>query len=186
MKVTPLSLPDVLLIEPTVYEDHRGSFAELFNRERFERAGLPSDFVQDNISRSRLGVIRGLHYQLAQPQGKLIGAIGGRVFDVAVDIRRGSPTFGHHASTLLEAGDGRLLYVPAGFAHGFAALSDEATVLYKCSDFYAPDDQFGVAYDDPALGISWPVETPILAERDTLWPRLQEAKTPAFTSNETP
>ena len=180
MKITPLAVPDVLLIEPTLYEDARGSFVEIFNGDRFASHGLPTHFVQDNVSRSRQGVIRGLHYQRAQPQGKLICALEGRIFDVAVDIRVGSPTFGQHASMELEAGDGRLLYVPPGFAHGFAALSDGAAVLYKCSDFYGADDQYGIAYDDPALGISWPISEPILVDRDRQWPLLEDASDDLF------
>ena len=176
MKITPLAVPDVLLIEPTLYADERGSFVEIFNRERFQIHGLPTTFVQDNISRSKLGVIRGLHYQRAHPQGKLICALEGKLFDVAVDIRVGSPTFGRYASQELQAGDGRLLYVPPGFAHGFTALTDGAAVLYKCSDFYAPGDQHGIAYDDPALDIPWPVAHPILVERDQGWPTLAQAQ----------
>ena len=175
MKITSLALPDVLLIEPTLYADARGSFVELFNERRFQEHGLPCSFVQDNVSRSRRGVIRGLHYQRARPQGKLISAVEGSVFDVAVDIRVGSPTFAQWVSMELEAGDGRLLYVPPGFAHGFTALTDGAAVLYKCSDFYDPDDQFGILFDDPALAIDWPVEEPILVERDRHWPTLDRA-----------
>lgn len=175
MKITSLALPEVLLIEPTLYADARGSFVELFNERRFQEHGLPCSFVQDNVSRSRCGVIRGLHYQRARPQGKLISAVEGSVFDVAVDIRVGSPTFAQWVSMELEAGDGRLLYVPPGFAHGFTALTDGAAVLYKCSDFYVPDDQFGILFDDPALAIDWPVDEPILVERDLQWPTLDRA-----------
>ena len=175
MKVTPLAIPELLLIEPTLYRDDRGSFVELFNEARFRDHGLPTRFVQDNVSRSKRGVIRGLHYQRAQPQGKLISAIEGAIFDVAVDIRVGSPTFAQWVSVELLAGDGKLLYVPPGFAHGFTALTDGAAVLYKCSDFYAPDDQHGILFDDPALGIDWPVDEPILVERDRQWPTLDRA-----------
>ena len=184
MKITPLAVPDVLLIEPTLYADGRGSFVEIFNEERFAAHGLPTTFVQDNISRSKAGVIRGLHYQRAQPQGKLICALEGRVFDVAVDIRVGSPTFGRHAAMELSAGDGQLVYVPPGFAHGFTALTDGAAVLYKCSDFYAPGDQHGIAYDDPALAIPWPVDEPVLVDRDRGWPTLDQAQDALFTYGE--
>ena len=180
MKITPLAIPEILLIEPTLYQDDRGSFVELFNQRRFEEHGLPQRFVQDNVSRSKRGVIRGLHYQRAQPQGKLISVMEGAIFDVAVDIRMGSPTFAQWVSMELQAGDGKLLYVPPGFAHGFTALTDGAAVLYKCSDFYAPDDQYGILFDDPALGIEWPVDEPTLVERDRQWPTLDRAEGTLF------
>lgn len=175
MKVTPLDIPDLKRIEPAVFADERGTFYELFSVARYRDAGLPTTFVQDNVSRSARGVIRGLHYQLRQPQGKLITALVGSVFDVMVDIRKGSPTFGRWAATELDAREGHQLWVPPGFAHGFCALSDHAAVLYKCTDFYAPDDQCGIAWDDPDLAISWPTEAPILAPRDRGWPRLEDA-----------
>ncbi len=175
MKITPLEVPDVILIEPTLFGDDRGSFMELFNERRFRESGLPTNFVQDNVSRSRRGVVRGLHYQLERPQGKLISAMEGAIFDVAVDIRVDSPTFARAVTIELRAGDGKLVYVPPGFAHGFAALTEGAAVLYKCSDLYAPNDQYGILYSDPALGIEWPVDDPVLVERDRQWPTLDRA-----------
>jgi dTDP-4-dehydrorhamnose 3,5-epimerase len=181
VKITPLAVPDVLLIEPTLHEDARGSLVEIFNERRFREHDLSCRFVQDNVSRSKRGVIRGLHYQRARPQGKLISAMEGAIFDVVVDIRVGSPTFSQWVSMELQAGDGQLLYVPPGFAHGFTALTDGAAVLYKCSDFYVPDDQFGILFDDPALAIDWPVDAPILVERDRQWPTLDRAGDTLFT-----
>lgn len=181
MRITPLAVPDVLLVEPTLYQDARGSFVELFNQRRFQAHELHHSFVQDNVSRSKRGVIRGLHYQRAHPQGKLISAMEGAIFDVAVDIRVGSPTFAQWVSMELEAGDGRSLYIPPGFAHGFTALTDGAAVLYKCSDFYVPDDQFGILFDDPALAIDWPVDAPVLVDRDRQWPTLDRAGDTLFT-----
>ena len=156
MKITPLAVPDVLLIEPTLHEDARGSFVELFNERRFREHDLSWRFVQDNVSRSKRGVIRGLHYQRARPQGKLISVMEGAIFDVAVDIRVGSPTFAQWVAMELEAGDGQLLSVRHGFAHGLTALTDGAAVLYECSDFYVTDDPFGILFDDPELAIHWP------------------------------
>ena len=186
MKVTPLSIPDVLLLESTVYEDERGTSQVLFHQARSEELGLPTRFVQDNLSCSKKSVIRGLHYQRALPQGKLISVIHGRVFDVAVDLRVGSSTFGSHTATELEAGDGRSVYVPPGFAHGFAALSEGAAVLYKCQALYDPEDQFGIAYDDPDLAIPWPVGAPRTHPRDTRWPRLRDAQSALFRGLDVP
>ena len=166
MKVTPTSLPDVLLIEPRVFADERGFFYESFNAPRFAQHGLPTEWRQDNHSRSREGVLRGLHYQLRRPQGKLVTCIRGEVFDVAVDIRRGSPTFGTWTGVHLSGDKPQHLWIPPGFAHGFCVLSDVADFVYKCTDVYQGDDDRGVLWSDPGIGIDWPVADPALSEKD--------------------
>jgi dTDP-4-dehydrorhamnose 3,5-epimerase len=174
MKVTPTRLREVLLIEPTVFGDARGFFFESWNAREFERAGIRASFVQDNHSRSQKGVLRGLHYQVRQPQGKLIRVVAGEIFDVAVDIRRGSPTFGKWGSARLDAQSKNMLWVPVGFAHGFCVLSDFAEVLYKATDFYAPEHERSIAWNDPEIGIDWPLSgTPKLSPKDAagLWLR---------------
>lgn len=182
MNVVETELPGVRVVEPQRYPDDRGYFMELWHRERYAAAGFPARFVQDNISRSRRHVLRGLHYQHPSPQGKLIGVLEGRVFDVAVDIRRGSPTFGAWVGETLSSENGRQLYVPEGFAHGFVVLSDTALVLYKCTAFYAPDCEHSIRWDDPALGIDWPVEAPILSEKDAAAPTLETLDEDALPS----
>ncbi len=174
MKVTPLRLPEVLLIEPQVFSDSRGHFLEIFQARRYPAYGIPDRFVQDNLSFSVHGAIRGLHYQLRHPQGKLVMVVAGEVFDVVLDIRRGSPRYGQWLSLSLEGGSGRQLYIPPGFAHGFQVLSDSATFLYKCTDYWAPGDEYGVRYDDPALAIPWPVTPVVLSPKDGALPRLQD------------
>lgn len=156
MKVTPLSIPEVLLIEPEVFGDARGYFQETWHGRKYAAAGIDVAFVQDNHSRSGRGVLRGLHYQLRQPQGKLVRVVTGAVFDVAVDVRRGSPTFGQWVGEELSEENFRQMYVPPGFAHGFCVLSETADFLYKCTDFYAPESEHGVAWNDPDIGIQWP------------------------------
>ena len=157
MKITPLSIPDVVLIEPQVHGDARGYFFESYNAARFAAAlGREPAFVQDNQSRSSRHVVRGLHYQIRQPQAKLVRAISGEIFDVAVDLRRSSPTFGRWAGALLSAENKRQLWIPAGFAHGFMVLSDTAETLYKTTDYYAPEHERCVRWDDPRIGIDWP------------------------------
>lgn len=165
MKFTPSALPGVLFVTPRVFADARGFFFEAYRADVFAEAGVPL-FVQDNHSRSAAGTVRGLHYQLRRPQAKLVRVVRGAVFDVAVDIRRGSPTFGQWDACELSADNKSLLYVPAGFAHGFCALEDDTEVEYKCSDYYAGDDQHGVAWDDPELAIPWPAKAPILSPKD--------------------
>ncbi len=169
MKVEPTAIPGVLRVEPRVFTDHRGCFVETFHRQRYADAGITVPFVQDNHSRSAQGVLRGLHYQLAAPQAKLVCAISGAIYDVAVDIRRGSPTFGHWVGAHLTADNHHQLFIPEGFAHGFCALSETADVLYKCSDFYRPGDEYGVLWSDPGIGIDWPVSDPILSEKDAAY-----------------
>jgi dTDP-4-dehydrorhamnose 3,5-epimerase len=156
MKIRPTRIPEVLLVEPDVFGDARGFFMESWHRKKFAEAGLDVDFVQDNHSRSARGVLRGLHYQLNRPQGKLVRVVTGAVFDVAVDIRKGSPTFGQWVDAELSEQNRHMLYVPPGFAHGFCVLSASADFLYKCTDFYAPECEYGILWNDPDIGIAWP------------------------------
>lgn len=168
MKATPTRIPDVLLIEPKVFGDDRGFFFESFNRRTFHEAtGLDVDFVQDNHSKSARNVLRGLHYQLAQPQGKLVRVTQGEVFDVAVDIRKGSPTYGQWVGEILSAENKKQLWIPAGLAHGFVVLSATAEFLYKTTDYYAPQHERCIAWNDPDLAIAWPIEGhPLLSAKD--------------------
>lgn len=166
MKTISTDLPGVVVIEPQVFTDARGFFFESYNAERYAEAGIPATFVQDNHSCSTKSTIRGLHYQFRHPQAKLLRVIRGAVFDVAVDIRRGSPTFGRWVGIELSAQNKRQLFIPAGLAHGFCVTSDRAEVEYKCTDFYVPDDQHGVLWSDPRIGIAWPVQDPVLSEKD--------------------
>jgi dTDP-4-dehydrorhamnose 3,5-epimerase len=172
MKVTTCDLPGLLIIEPDVFGDHRGFFLESWNRQRYRAAGLEFDFVQDNFSLSRRGTLRGLHFQNPFAQGKLVSVLQGEVFDVGVDIRRGSPTFGRWFGMTLSAENKRQFYLPPGFAHGFLVLSEMALFHYKCTDYYSPKDEQGFRWDDPAVGIKWPVENPLLSQRDAAAPFL--------------
>ena len=167
MKVTPTELPDVLLIEPRVFADERGFFFESYNRRALAEAGLAGEFVQDNHSRSRRGVLRGLHYQIEHAQGKLVRVVAGEVFDVAVDIRRSSPTFGRAVGVKLSADSKSMLWIPPGFAHGFLVLSDSAEFLYKTTDYWYPEHERTLLWNDPALAIAWPLDgAPKLATKD--------------------
>jgi dTDP-4-dehydrorhamnose 3,5-epimerase len=166
MNVIETRLPGVLVLEPKVFRDDRGFFLETWNRARYEAIGLPGAFIQDNVSFSRKGVLRGLHYQHPTAQGKLITVLKGEVYDVAVDIRRGSPTIGRWVGTVLSAGNMRQMFVPPGFAHGFLVLSDGALFSYKCTECYQPKDEGCVLWNDPAIGIDWPVSSPTLAAKD--------------------
>jgi dTDP-4-dehydrorhamnose 3,5-epimerase len=169
MRFTPLEIPDVVLVEPRVYEDERGFFLESYHKQEFTAAGLPTDFVQDNHSGSRQGSLRGLHYQIHQPQGKLVRLAAGEAFDVAVDLRRRSTTFGRWIGVHLSAEKKNQLWVPPGFAHGFYVLSAWAEVLYKATDYYAPQWERCLLWNDPAIGIHWPVassQQPLLSEKD--------------------
>ena len=168
MKATPTAIPDVLVIEPRVFGDGRGFFYESFNAREFkELTGLEPNFVQDNHSRSAKGVLRGLHYQIRQPQGKLVRVVAGAVFDVAVDIRKNSPTFGRWAGQTLSTENRKQMWIPAGFAHGFLVLSDYAEFLYKTTDYWAPEHERCIAWNDPDLAIEWPLEgAPILSGKD--------------------
>jgi dTDP-4-dehydrorhamnose 3,5-epimerase len=167
MKVTPTELPDVKLIEPHVFGDERGFFFESWNARAFAAAGVPATFVQDNHSRSARGVLRGLHYQIEHAQGKLVRVVVGAVFDVVVDLRRSSPTFGRSVGLTLSAADRRMLWVPPGFAHGFLALSEHAEFLYKTTDYWYPEHERTLLCSDAALGIDWPLSgAPVLAAKD--------------------
>ena len=166
MKVTPTRLPEVQVIEPQIFVDERGWFREDFRDTRFEEHGLPTRFRQENQSYSKRGVLRGLHYQMAHPQGKLITCVSGEVFDVAVDIRHGSPTFRQWVGVQLSGDNPRQLWIPPGFAHGFCVLSDSARVSYKCTDVYVPSDERGLLWCDPELSITWPIQDPILSAKD--------------------
>ncbi len=178
MKVTPTALPEVLLVEPRVFGDDRGFFFESYNRRALAEAGLAADFVQDNHSRSRHGVLRGLHYQIEHAQGKLVRAVTGEVFDVAVDLRRSSPNFGKSVSVVLSAANKRMLWVPPGFAHGFLVLSEEAEFLYKTTDYWFPEHERTLLWNDPALGIAWPLAgAPTLAAKDAAGKALAAADT---------
>jgi len=182
MKVTPLAIPDVLLIEPRVFGDSRGFFYESYNERAFrEAAGVAVHFVQDNHSRSRRGVLRGLHYQVQQAQGKLVRVARGAVFDVAVDLRRGSPTFGRWVGAELSEDNQRQMWVPAGFAHGFLTLSESADFLYKTTDYYAPEHERCIAWNDPEIAIAWPLAgEPVLSANDSRGTLLSQAD--SFTS----
>jgi dTDP-4-dehydrorhamnose 3,5-epimerase len=175
MKVTPLEpLPEVRLVEPKVFGDERGFFFESYHEARYREAGLPARFVQDNVSRSSRGVLRGLHLQNPHGQGKLVYVLEGEVLDVAVDVRVGSPTFGRWVAASLSAANHRQLYVPPGFAHGFCVRSERALFAYKCTDFYHPEHELGVAFDDPDLGVEWPPGEKIVSARDRAHPRLRD------------
>ncbi|MBW2109491.1 MAG: dTDP-4-dehydrorhamnose 3,5-epimerase [Deltaproteobacteria bacterium] len=159
-------LPDVILIDPDIHTDPRGRFLETYRAAIYADNGIPETFVQDNLSYSAQGVLRGLHYQCTQAQGKLVWVVSGQVFDVAVDIRVGSPTFGRWVGIMLSSKKHNQIYVPEGFAHGFCVVSNTATVAYKCTRYYAPQHDRGIRWNDPALGIDWPVSNPILSEKD--------------------
>lgn len=180
MRVISTSIPDVLIIEPRVFGDSRGFFFESFNQKNFNQAaGIDVNFVQDNHSRSVKGVLRGLHYQIRQPQGKLVRVVRGAVFDVAVDIRKSSPTFGQWVGAELTEYNYHQMWVPAGFAHGFYVLSDSADFLYKTTDYYNPDMERSLAWDDPQVAISWPIENgtqPIVSAKDTKATKLADAE----------
>lgn len=181
MKVRSTALADVKLIEPRVFGDARGFFLETFHRERFASLGLPVDFVQDNHSRSHRGVLRGLHYQLHQPQGKLIRVARGEIYDVVVDIRRGSPTFAQWIGVTLSDENQQLLWIPPGFAHGFYVVTEVADVTYKCTALYAPDDERGLLWSDPDLAIAWPSMTPLLSSKDRAYlPLSANAELPVY------
>ena len=179
MKVVPTAIPDVLVLEPRVFGDARGFFMESYNRRAFREAtGVDVEFVQDNHSKSARNVLRGLHYQVRQPQGKLVRVVAGEVYDVAVDIRRGSPTFGKWAGFTLSAESKRMAWIPPGFAHGFLVISESAEFLYKTTEYYAPEHERTLLWNDPALGIDWPLEgEPLLAAKDRSGKRLLEAET---------
>ncbi len=173
MKIIAVDLPEIVLLEPRIFTDRRGYFFETYQMQRYAEHGIEARFVQDNLSFSRRGVVRGLHYQLLKPQGKLVMVIQGEVIDLVVDIRLGSPTFGKWSKNILSSENHRQLYVPPGFAHGFAVTSETATVLYKVTDYYNPGDEYGIIWNDKDLGVDWSVSDPILSEKDMEFPRLK-------------
>lgn len=173
---TSLDIPDVIRVEAKAFDDSRGHFLELYRETEFRAGGIPHEFVQDNHSRSSLGVLRGLHYQI-QPhaQGKLVTVLRGEIFDVAVDLRRGSPTFGRWVGATLSESNRSMLYIPSGFAHGLMAMSDEVDVVYKVTSEYAPQSERGIIWDDADLAIQWPLDHPVLSDRDASLPRFRDA-----------
>lgn len=177
MNFFPTQIPAAVIIEPKVIADERGFFLESYQKQRFANVGITADFVQDNHSKSRFGTLRGLHYQIRQPQGKLVRVIAGEIFDVAVDIRKNSPTFGRWVGDYLSAENKRMIWVPPGFAHGFYVISPEAEVIYKATDYYAPQWERTIAWNDPAIGIDWPIGDvhPILSPKDAAGKLLAEA-----------
>lgn len=179
MKITPTAIPDVLLIEPQVFGDKRGFFMETFRQSTFTEAGITLPFVQDNHSGSRQSTLRGLHYQIRQPQGKLVRVVAGEIFDVAVDLRRSSPTFGRWVGVTLSAANRWMMWVPPGFAHGFYVMSDWAEFVYKVTDYYAPEWERTLIWSDPQVGIHWPVlegQSPLLSSKDSQGRQLVECE----------
>jgi dTDP-4-dehydrorhamnose 3,5-epimerase len=174
MRVHLTDLPGVIAFEPKVFGDARGYFLETWHRERYAEQGVPSDFVQDNLSRSQRGILRGLHLQYPHAQGKLVQVFEGEVFDVAVDVRTGSPTFGHWIGEHLSGDNKRQLYIPEGFAHGFCVVSDHALLGYKCTELYHPESELSIAWNDPQLGIEWPMKDPLLSGKDRAALRLRD------------
>jgi dTDP-4-dehydrorhamnose 3,5-epimerase len=167
-------LPGVIVVKPDVHEDERGFFLETYHSDKYAQAGIDATFVQDNHSRSSRGMLRGLHMQLGHPQAKLVRVVEGEVFDVAVDVRRGSPQFGQHIAVVLTADNFKQLYIPTGFAHGFLVTSEVAQFEYKCSDLYHPDDELTIAWNDPELAIPWPIQNPTLSPRDAVGSPLED------------
>lgn len=178
MKFTPTKIPDVMLIAPSIFQDERGFFFESYQKQHFIEAGIPSEFVQDNHSKSSQGVLRGLHYQMRQPQGKLVRVITGEIFDVAVDIRRYSNTFGKWVGDYLSATNRKMLWVPPGFAHGFYVTSPTAEILYKTTDYYAPEWERTILWNDPTIQVDWPMQNtpPILSTKDAMGKPFHEAE----------
>ena len=172
MNIITTALDGVIIIEPEVFRDNRGFFMETYSRAKYKEAGVVCDFVQDNLSYSMKGTLRGLHFQIKRPQAKLVQVVTGEIFDVAVDIRPGSSTFGKWAGVYLSEKNKRQLFIPEGFAHGFCVISETAHFLYKCSDFYFQHDEGGIIWSDPDIGIDWPVKDPIVSEKDKQLPRL--------------
>lgn len=173
MKIVETSLPGVLIIEPVVFGDERGFFMETWQKQRYEEIGIRGPFVQDNVSSSRKGVLRGLHYQNPQGQGKLVSVLTGEVFDVAVDIRYGSPSFGQWTGVVLSGKNHRQFWIPEGFVHGFCVLSEQAIFSYKCTEVYAPEHEGGICWNDPDVGIKWPLDEVLLSSKDQIYPQLK-------------
>ncbi len=174
MQIEPTPLAGVVIVTPDIFRDRRGYFMETYHRRKYAESGIDVDFVQDNLSYSVRRTLRGLHFQKKRPQAKLVSVLSGEIFDVAVDLRPGSADFGRWTGVRLSAGNGRQLFVPEGFAHGFCVLSLRACVHYKCTDFYAPDDEGGILWSDPDLAVDWPVKSPIVSEKDGALPKLSE------------
>lgn len=174
MEIVSTNIKDVLLLKPEVYRDDRGFFLEAYREEHLRERGIESRFVQDNLSKSQQNTVRGLHYQIEQQQDKLLRVMQGRILDVAVDLRKNSPTFGEHTAVELSSENKNQLFIPKGFAHGFSVLSEEALVYYKCSDYYFPEGERGLRWNDPMLGIDWKVEEPIISEKDQQQPLLED------------
>ena len=174
MKVEKTNLPGVVIVTPKVHGDERGFFMETFNQATFGNLGLPDSFVQDNHSRSSYGVLRGLHFQYPQWQGKLVRVLNGEIFDVAVDVRADSPSFGQWVGVTLSAENKQQLYIPSGYAHGFCVTSDMADVVYKCTSLYKPDDDVGIRWDDPDVNVEWPIENPVVSAKDQAAGRLRD------------
>ena len=174
MKFTKTAFSDVFLIKPDVFRDTRGFFMETYNQRKYAEGGIDQLFVQDNYSHSKYGILRGLHYQLKNAQGKLVFAITGEIFDVVVDIRIGSPRFGQLFGTHLSAENRQQIFVPEGYAHGFIVLSESADVIYKCTNFHTPGDEYGIFWADPTIGIDWPIKNPVLSDKDSKNPQLKE------------
>ena len=180
MKFVKISLPGPIKIIPSVHKDERGYFMETWQAERYRGAGIDADFVQDNVSQSSKGTLRGLHYQINQPQGKLLRVVSGEVFDVAVDLRKSSPQYGQWVGVVISSENKHQLWVPPGFGHGFLVLSDSAEFVYKCTDYYAPEFERAIRWDDPDIGIEWPLsagEHPVLSAKDAAAPFLKDAET---------
>ena len=175
MRCAPTRLPGVIVIEPDVHVDARGFFLETYHAEKYRAAGITGPFLQDNVSRSVRRTLRGLHLQLRHPQGKLIRVMEGEIYDVAVDVRRGSPDFGRWVGVYLSGGNFKQCWIPPGFAHGFCVVSDDAQIEYKCTEIYDPASEIGIAWNDPALAISWPIADPLLSDRDRTNPSLHAA-----------
>lgn len=182
MQVETTSLEGVLLVKPSIYNDNRGFFYEGYQAKKYFANGITVPFVQDNVSRSKQGVLRGLHYQLQKPQDKLVSVIRGQVFDVVVDVRRGSPTFGQWYSQILSDENAYQLFIPKGFAHGFCVLSDYADFMYKVSEYYYPQGEKGILWNDPTLRINWPVDNPIISDKDQANSWFKSAELPVYGS----
>ena len=183
MRIKETILPEVLIIEPKIFEDARGHFLEIYQHKRYVTQNITEQFVQDNVSYSKKNVLRGLHYQLHNSQAKLVMVLEGRIFDVSVDIRRGSPNFGKWFGTVLSSHNYQQVYIPQGFAHGFCVLSETAKILYKCTDYYAPSDERGIIWNDSTLAIEWQILEPVLSQKDAAFPSLNEippGELPAF------
>ena len=180
MQFIPTKIPDVILVEVTKFGDHRGFFMETYHAEKFSAAGISATFIQDNHASSQKNILRGLHYQLKFPQGKLIRCIQGEILDIVVDIRRSSSTFGEWVGEILSSENAKQLYVPPGFAHGYVVRSEQAEVEYKCTELYHPEDEYGILWNDPEIDIEWGIESPILSEKDKQQPLLKNMKDKLF------